>query len=62
MVFFTVPSKLKFKKMHKLRLISEDNIYNNKGLCFGEYGVIATECSYITIKQVFAIRKFLLKK
>jgi len=62
MIFFTIPSTLKYKKMHKLSLISKSNIYNNKGLCFGEYGIIALETAYINVKQINAIRKMLLKK
>jgi len=62
MIFFTIPSTLKYKKMHKLNLMSLTNIYNNKGLCYGEYGVIALETAFISMKQISAIRKLLLKK
>jgi len=62
MIFFTIPSTLKYKKMHKLNLMSLTNIYNNKGLCYGEYGVIALETAFISMKQISAIRKMLLKK
>lgn len=62
MIFFTIPSSLKYKKMHKLSLQSVSNIHNNKGLCFGEYGIISLESNYINVKQINAIRKMLLKK
>jgi len=62
MIFFTIPSTLKYKKMHKLSLISASNIYNNQNLCFGEYGIMSLEVNYISIKQINAIRKMLLKK
>lgn len=62
MIYFTIPSTLKYKKMHKLSLASSTNVYNNKGLCFGEYGIMALESDYLSFKQINAIRKMLLKK
>ncbi len=62
MIFFTIPSKPKYKKVHKLSLVSSKNIYNNRGLCYGEYGIVALESAYINIRQINAIRKMLLKR
>ena len=61
MIYFTIPSTLKYKKMHKLKMPLNKNIYNNVGLCYGEYGIIALETAFINVKQINSLRKVLLK-
>jgi large subunit ribosomal protein L16 len=48
------PKKVKFRKQHKGKM--RGVAYRGSTLSFGEYGLQATECGWITAKQIEAAR------
>jgi large subunit ribosomal protein L16 len=48
------PKKVKFRKQHKGKM--RGVAYRGSTLAFGEYGLQATECGWITAKQIEAAR------
>jgi large subunit ribosomal protein L16 len=48
------PKKVKFRKMQKGRMTGAANTGN--GITFGEYGLQATSCGFITNRQIEAAR------
>ena len=54
------PPDLKFKKRHKISI--EGIEFRASRVCHGEYGLRAYEGGYITVKQIEAARKAIIKQ